>query len=527
MKPHRHFVVFFAVVAMAAAASATTPFNPMQDPDTKEKSENVDANVKLKSKNVSQTLEAYRNSIDETKSFKERERDAREAYCRTHSTSPDCLDQATTGNDLTCPAGQRLAHDEAGVASCAPLPMDRIERPGDTPTPDDNNGQIQAASCSNLAKASQASCGAALSRVEASSAQVATLNKNLSKQTNVSPASCGQMGQSFTQSYNEMVAQKASCEQTVHRCQSTCASAVANTTAPTPGSASLSGVRAREGQTICSQSANIVARMNVAISQTQAAAYQANRCYSEVTGTPMDDSPTGGGSSMPSMSQDANDGVNCSKPEIATTNPICICRFNPGNAACGGASSMGALGVGGTSNAGSQNEASARKDAFENSAAENSGLNLSGPATTTYDDENTLKPTPRGQALPQQAGGRGAGVNAQTAAAANANRSSNLDRNQNSRYNSNVNGGVYTGSIQGGVPGRGGYANGSEGSWQGGAGTRATARGQTQKGIDVRQFLPNGQRRPTNDGRGSIGGIHTNIFNTVRNRYARDTNLTP
>lgn len=447
-----------------------------------------------------------------------------DAYCAANPSSTDCREP--TSRPLQCPPGQVSTGGPVTSAMCVPdvpIPTPRPENDlkatpgsetaatprgttgtGRTPvTPANQDAQVsptadrKATQCKDLAASASSTCDSAMNRIRSLSSQVS------SGTPQAGASGCSQMGTTANNVANQMQSERDSCQGAVSSCNSICDSALDDlSSAPSSGAS----VRASQGRSRCQSASSFISNMDLNINQARSAAAQANQCYQQITGSPIPGLNTAEDFAVAPTPTPALD---CSNPEIAVSNPVCLCRSNPSHPACGSSTASSQyLGAG----------------AVKPGTTDGSGPMSPSPLVLGDSSSSTLPegyvPSRTGR-MAQRPGGvgqvGGAGGNAPTAGGTY--RGARV-----SRYDTQVlKGGSGSGSRAPGARG-GGYVDAkAEGAWPSGSRTgRGTAAGPST--VDLRKFLPpdgrSGSRGPAGLGNG-IGPRHTNIWSTVNGRYGR------
>lgn len=461
---------------------------------------------------------------ERTRAGQERE----QAYCAANPNSTDCRDTNWVSNGgLNCPAGQISSGGPPTSAMCIPdtskipIPEPRpagAGAPSGTTTvsrgttaiaPANQDAQVssaadqQATRCKEAAESAVSTCDSAMNSIRSLAGQVSQRSGAISQG---GASGCAQMGQTANNAGNQMQSQRNSCQSAVSSCNSTCDSALSSLShAPS----SAASVRASQARARCQSASASMSTMDMNINQVRTAANQANQCYQQATG-----------SSIPGMGNTASDTpslmaantpvLDCSNPQVAQSNPVCICRDNPGHSMCGSSTASSDY-LGG---------ARAIKPDTISGVTRDSNVGLLGA-----EDEAALPPgyvPSRTGRFAQQTGGAGQiGSGASGALPAPANFRGGA---RDSRYNPDVLKGAHGANGGGRRANGGGYAE-MDGTSPG----RGTARGATKgktaaNAVDLRRFLPQDGRtagRGPASANGSIGLRHTNIWTTVNGRYNR------
>lgn len=436
-------------------------------------------------------------------------------YCSAGGTAEVCgvmsdasPEGASIGNDIVAPF-PHTRPENLGARPTVARPQAPKPAANKPPTQD---SQVSAAEeqlsqqCKSLAAQAKSACDSAMASVDESRKEFEQMTNSIKRQASANPASaCGQMGKTATNTSNEMQGARNSCHQAVSSCDRTCGDAV-NKLNSLPQSAAY--VRSTQGDTLCQTAGLRLANIDMNLKQVQTAAYQSNKCYSDATGSSFNPN-SATGMSADQIQKRPTASADCSNPQVAATSPICICRMNPSSSACG----MG----------GGAAMPVARKTGTESSFTDLTSTAAGFVDSSTDGEVGFHEKTPTGQ-WAQKNGGGSAGVGS---GAGNASGSANAKKRSGglpSRYETTVNSGVYGGQIQSIGKASGGISVNDPRykAWQA-ANARAKAAGKP--GIDLRRFLPSA-RVPASvgAGRNGIGSPHSNIFSTIRNRYARQAN---
>ncbi|MBV2169728.1 MAG: hypothetical protein KUL82_13570 [Bdellovibrio sp.] len=195
--------------------------------------------------------------------------------------------------------------------------------------------------------------------------------------------------------------------------------------------------------------------------------------------------------------------VDCSKPEVATTNKVCICSKNPHDPACSVSQKAGGDNLVGSIDSSSR---------LGNKA---DGSDMSGDLFGTPPISHGTPSSGGGDSIDGSQGGGSVGGGGGGSGGGPAAAGGGIA----SEDSAGVNGGFY-----GGGGGRlFGGGSGGDGGAAGVYGGRL-AKGTTPGGLDLKKFLPGGQFDPKRgvSGFGGLDGItgpHSNIWQKIQNRY--------
>ncbi|WP_253696706.1 hypothetical protein [Bdellovibrio bacteriovorus] len=359
-----------------------------------------------------------------------------------------------------------------------------------------------------------------MNNVASTASQLALL---MGQQTSASvQAACSRMGDLSQAASGALAAYRLTCSESMKTCRSTCDSAVDYVKAnpncfPTNSATQLSAVNAlSQAQSRRDKCDNFESKMNEAQQAIQnygATSANATQCgeqnKGETSTTPDFCKST---PNYPGCNPSAP--VDCTKPELASSNKVCICTKNPLDPAC-----FSQQKTADNSQVGNLIDSSSR-------LAANKGDDLGGDLPGLPGIEHGQLPSGGyGDAVDGAQGGGGTSLGGGSSGsgggyAAGLEGEGNAARDENS---ANVNGGYY-----GGGGGGSGLGGGSGGDGQPGVRqpTAAGAGGAAGKnGPDLRQFLPGGKFDPRMrgiagaSGPDGITGPHSNIWHKIQNRY--------
>lgn len=197
--------------------------------------------------------------------------------------------------------------------------------------------------------------------------------------------------------------------------------------------------------------------------------------------------------------------ANCSDPTFAASSTVCICQKNPSDPRCGSSNFASKNG------SGSATDGSLNPDDFGSLGGGDigGGVNDAGVASPYKPLDGDLNRGGSGRPGFGSSGGGTGGVSG---------------RNTGGSAGSAINTKIVTGY---GVGGRGGtaFGNGTGGAGQNNIGNaRDPGNGRNANGVDLRQFLPGGQRDPSRtlagvSGPDGITGPNTDIWKKINTRY--------
>ncbi len=196
--------------------------------------------------------------------------------------------------------------------------------------------------------------------------------------------------------------------------------------------------------------------------------------------------------------------VDCSKPEVATTNKVCICSKNPHDPACSVAQKAGGDNLVGSIDSSSRLGNKADGSEMSGDLFGTPSISHGTPGSGGGD---SIDGSQGGGSVGGGGGGSGSGPSAAGGGVA-------------SEDSVGVNGGFYGGGGGGRLFGGG---SGGEGGAVGGYGGGFT-KGAMSGGPDLKKFLPGGQFDPKRGvsgfgGPDGITGPHSNIWQKIQNRY--------
>ncbi|KHD89894.1 MAG: hypothetical protein OM95_00980 [Bdellovibrio sp. ArHS] len=333
-------------------------------------------------------------------------------------------------------------------------------------------------------------------------------------------AACSRMGDLSQAASGALAAYRLTCSESMKTCRTTCDAAVEYVRAnqscfPSNSSNQLNAVNAlSQAQSRRDRCDNFESKMNEAQQAIQnygATSANASQCAEqnkgEVSNVPDFCKST---PNYPGCNPAAP--VDCTKPDLATTNKVCICTKNPLDPACFAQQKNSDGRV-----VGNMIDSSSR---LANKAGDDLGGDLPGLPGI---EQGQLPSGGYGDAVDGSQGGMGGTLGSGGDGGGGSYSGLNGSGQASDEASMNVNGGYYG---SGGARGFG--SGGAEGEGRGvaGLGQSAAAAGNAAKGgPDLRQFLPGGKFDPRLRGiAGAAGpdgitGPHSNIWHKIQNRY--------
>lgn len=201
---------------------------------------------------------------------------------------------------------EKLLGGDSEYGAPSPTDTERSNTPGTTPEnmrgvndlssqqaspdPSVSTGVAYAAvQCYNQAAEAARACNSSLSRTQSASAQVQRSQMSAAPGT---PSGCSTVGNATAGANASIGEDLRACEQMVSRCQEICASANSQASRY---SGSLAAIQASEGQGTCNSARGIIATISINRTQIQSAYQAAASCYQQTTGQEFTPTAAGGG----------------------------------------------------------------------------------------------------------------------------------------------------------------------------------------------------------------------------------------
>ncbi|MFN7825656.1 MAG: hypothetical protein ACK5P6_09870 [Pseudobdellovibrionaceae bacterium] len=205
-------------------------------------------------------------------------------------------------------------------------------------------------------------------------------------------------------------------------------------------------------------------------------------------------------------------GTDCTNPETAANNTVCICRTNPADSRCGG---FGGGGGSGGGNSGSSSASSFGSGGGAGGGSVDLGSDFGSPSFSPTGGSSANN---EGQNRPGGGGGGGVGGGGR---GGDTGSSAQPQGKGASGFNTKILSGFSGGGSGGGGGFGGGGGGGGSGSSYGGGGSGGVP---GQAGVNLQQFMPGGANDPKRAIAGVVGpdgitGPNTNIFRKVNGRY--------